>query len=78
MPNCCILLKLIFIFVDVVYQLEIIASYMTSYECLNGGYGLIGGANLTLEYDYGYNYFEVRIPFITVYVIMPILLVEYS
>ena len=47
----------------VVYPLEITASYTTSFRCFDGSYALIGGADLTLEYDYGYSYTEVKITF---------------
>ena len=36
------------------------ASYKTPFECFDGSYALISGADLTLEYDYGYQYSEVR------------------
>ena len=49
-----------FILADVVHQLEITGSYTTSFECLDGSYALISGDNLTLEYNYGYTYTEVR------------------
>ena len=41
--------------------MEIKASYKTSFQCHNGTFALIGGADLTLEYDYGYNYSKVRV-----------------
>ena len=47
-------------FSDVVYPMEMKASYTTPFRCLNGSYALIRGADLTLEYDYGYNYSKVR------------------
>ena len=52
-------------FVDVVHQLEIKGSYTTSYQCSDGSYALITGADLTLEYDYGYTYNQVRISYCT-------------
>ena len=42
-------------------QLEITASYTTSFRCTNGSYALISGDNLTLKFDYGYNVSQVRI-----------------
>ena len=45
---------------EAVYQLEIRASYTTPFLCFDGSYALIGGADLTLEYDYGFHYSEVR------------------
>ena len=41
-------------------QLKITTSYRTSSQCSDGSYALIGGANLTLEYNYGHNYSRVR------------------
>ena len=51
---------------EVVHQLEMAASYTTSDRCHNGSYALIGGATLTLEYDYGYSNHDVRMALSTV------------
>ena len=48
------------LFAEFVYQLEIKASYTTPFPCLDGSYALISGVDLTLVYDYGYNYTDVR------------------
>ena len=54
--------KKYFIFLaGLVCQLEIRGSYTTTFQCSNGSYALIGGADLTLEYDYGYSYSQVRV-----------------
>ena len=49
-------------FVETVPSLEIVASYTTSFRCFDGSYALVSGADLTLEYDYGYRQFQVRMP----------------
>ena len=42
------------------YHLEINGSYTTSFQCLDDSYALISGDTLTLEYNYGHNFSEVR------------------
>ena len=49
-----------YFFLEVVHQLEMTASYETSFRCSDGSYALISGDNLTLVYDYGYKYSQVR------------------
>ena len=53
-------------FTGVVYPLEINATYTTSFQCQDGSYALISGADLTLKYDYGHSVKHVRITLYTI------------
>ena len=58
----CIMKNVAFnFFTGAASQLEITASYTTSFRCTNGSYALISGDNLSLKYDYGCNISQVRI-----------------
>ena len=49
------------LFLGISYLAEMYASYTTSFQCFDGSYALIGGADLTLKYQYGLSYDKVRI-----------------
>ena len=53
-------------FTGAVSSLEINGSYTTSFQCADGGYALIRGDNLTLEYNYGHNQSEVSMTLSTI------------
>ena len=48
-------------FTEAVSLIQITASYTTPFKCVDGSYALINGTNLTIEYNYGHNFSEVRI-----------------
>ena len=42
------------------HALNFTSSYTTSFPCDDGSYALIEGANMTLEYDFGFSHYKVR------------------
>ena len=55
------------IFTGAASQLEMKASYTTSFKCSDGSYALFRGDNLTLVFEYGYSFSEVIILLCTIH-----------